>query len=106
MAQAANEIRILSTGIGLEDRIHHDDYSLKLTFSMRKGSYLADIHVVIYKDTRQKVIESVSKGPWLFVGLAAGEYTVVAKRKDGAMQSAKFTIIGKKQTAVVLSWKE
>jgi hypothetical protein len=64
---------------------------------------LADIKVEIYSD-KEKVLESLSPGPWFFIDLPADSYTVKATNSKGVTQSANLKISGEKQQVVVLSW--
>jgi hypothetical protein len=107
--QALDDIRVFSTGIGLEERQPDTSYSAQFVFSERKsGSLLTDIQFSISTDTpgrQQKILEMDSAGPWVFADLPPGRYSIRAVRNGAAVQSAEFTISGEKQEKIVLSWE-
>jgi hypothetical protein len=93
----------LSTGIGVESREPHPEYSLKLEFSLQAGNYVAEVDVDIYQGGKK--IKSIhSPEPWLYVNLPPGDYSVVATLKDGRSQGTHFTISKGIQKRVILSW--
>lgn len=93
----------LSTGFGKTRREMHPEYALMLQFSLRTGAYIADVDVDLFENGKEiKSIESA--GPWLFVNLEPGSYSVVATLDDGRKQGAQFTITPDQQTKVILSW--
>ena len=102
-ARAAGDY--LSTGLGIKSRQPHPEYPLKLEFSQRSGNYIAEVDVAIYRDGSR--IQSIhSEGPWLFVDLEPGNYSVVAEY-NGRKQGTRFTISeGEKQQRVILSWPQ
>ncbi|MBI4082049.1 MAG: hypothetical protein HY423_05505 [Candidatus Lambdaproteobacteria bacterium] len=104
-AQAADPaVRVLSTGIGLDERKPHPEYSLKLTFAERAGPYVAGIEVVILRQDGREVVRTASPGPWLFVNLPAGTYRVMAVRANGVKAGAAFTITAGKQLLLPITW--
>ena len=93
----------LSTGVGIESREPHPEYPLKLEFSLKAGNYVAEVDVAVYRSGKK--IKSIhSPGPWLYVDLEPGDYTVVARLDDGRKQGAGFTISSGMQKRVILSW--
>ena len=93
----------LSTGFGISERKPHPEYSLKIEFTIHTGEYLAAVDVNIYQDgARIKNIHS--PGPWLYINLPPGNYSVVARLKDGRKQGAQFTINKDTQKRVILTW--
>lgn len=75
-------ITYLSGGIGVDERdalrARAIDYNLRLSFAEKTGHYLSDVEVVIRDATGTTVLEAVSQGPWFFVKLPVGRYTVMA----------------------------
>jgi hypothetical protein len=95
----------LSTGFGINEREPHPEYSLMLEFTIHTGKYLAAVEVDIYQDGIK--IKSIhSPGPWLFIDLLPGNYSVVAQLEDGRRQGAQFRISKDMQKRVILSWPE
>ena len=81
--QKMGEIALMHGGVGLDDRATMEQarsrYNLRLTFATKgSGSYLSGTRVRI--DDRQGAtrVDTIASGPWLFVRLPAGEYTVAA----------------------------
>lgn len=101
----AAEIPILSTGVSEEERGPHSEYSLKLVFFQQDSGYIANVQVHIYDQANQLILDTLSKGPWLFVELDPGSYSVKAKRQNGEEQGAKFTLDGKGQKSLSICFQ-
>jgi hypothetical protein len=97
-------IAYLSTGIGHDSRIDYPHFSLKMVFSTRGKSYLADIDVEISPDSSGKPIKIHSVGPWLLVDLPPGNYKVTAKTTTGRKVSKSFVIVKSRMTSVQMVW--
>jgi len=103
--QAQEKVRTLSTGVSAEDRQAQPDYSLKLVFTSRdEKAYLADVKVMIYKDS-EELVNEISEGPWFFVDLNPGTYWVIAETDNGMRQSAQINIAGDQQQEVYITWR-
>jgi hypothetical protein len=100
----ARSVESLSTGVGVQERVAHQGYSLLLTFAEAQGPYVANVAVEIKDADRNVVLTTMSSGPWLFAKLPPGDYTVVATRSTGAVTGAAFTIGGSGQLTVRLTW--
>ena len=60
-----------------------DDYSLWLvTAAKRSGAHLADVRVKISDREGRTVFEGLLDGPWLFIDLEVGRYTIEASFDD------------------------
>lgn len=81
-AKTFKGITYLSGGIGIDERETlrrmGQDYDLKLGFAEKAGNYLSDVEVTIKDAGSTTVLEAVSQGPWFFVKLPAGKYTILA----------------------------
>lgn len=106
-ASSTVHIKTLSTGIGANERFDRTGYSTVMFFSERgSGSMVADVKVVILKKeatAEQKILETTSADPLFFVNLPTGSYYVEALYQ-GHKQGAVFTVDGKCQKVVGLSW--
>jgi len=101
------ELRILSTGIGEDQRQElHADYSLKLVFFVHTGAFLANIDVEISTPSGKQLLKTSSYGPWLFVDLESGMYKVSASRKNGDRQSALFSVLKGEQKTISLMFQD
>ena len=95
--------RYLSTGIGIDQREQsHDDYSAKIIFFVNGGAYLAYINVTVLDAKGKVIFQGTSIGPWFFIDLAAGNYQVIATRKNSDKQSARFSGAAAGQRSVPL----
>lgn len=70
-------------GIGAAERetllSYRDDFSLQLVFAARgTGHYLAGVEVRILDEAGVQLLRAVSEGPFFFVQLPPGDYTVLA----------------------------
>jgi hypothetical protein len=105
LVASAAGMKPLSGGVGVEGRKAHADYPLKLVFATTKGHYLADIAVTLHDSSGKEVMKAHSSGPWLFLDVPAGQYKVVAMRKNGEKASAMVNVTGSGQTVANLAWK-
>lgn len=74
---------LVSGGVGFAERqaLHarRDDFSLWLvTAATRTGAFLSDVRVKISDAEQRTVYEGRLDGPWLFIDLALGRYTIEA----------------------------
>ncbi len=74
----------VSGGFGLEERQAlsdvSGDYNLKLVFAAKgSGAYIADVKLSIADMKGQKILETISNGPWFFAKLAPGRYKTTAE---------------------------
>ncbi len=79
-----NGINYMSGGFGLDQRhtmMQRDitrDYNLKLVFDEKKGDFVADVNVNIMGADHKTILNTNSCGPWFYVKLPTGRYTVTA----------------------------
>ena len=59
------------------DQHYQQRFNLKLVFATQGGSYLADVNVRIDDTRGNKLLDTVSDGPWLLVRMAPGRYRMV-----------------------------
>lgn len=104
METEVDVIGYISGGIGVREREEMekmgDQFSLKLIFARPDGEFLAYITVLVEEaGSGLRVINAISRGPWFYVDLPEGEYTVTAS--DGRLQkSSTVTISGEGLEAV------
>jgi len=89
---SAQKVRTLSTGISADERVPQSGYSLLIIFATSKGQLLAGIDVAIKDSGGKTIVTSDSSGPWLFVALPAGNYTVTAQRGKGKITASPVTV--------------
>lgn len=97
-------VNTLSTGVGVDARVDHPEYSVRLSFAKASGPYLANIAVTVKDAQGRTVLDTVSNGPWLFIDLPAGDYHVVARDITGTMTGADFSAPSSGQNWVHLTW--
>ncbi len=101
-------IRFISAGVGLEERqATYPPFPLKLVFAEESGAYVTGVSVTIL-DSDGKMVLEVPKdqvtGPWLFIDLPPGTYTVTGAR-DNQTQVQRGVQVPKTGTrAVHLHW--
>lgn len=81
-ASTSAEYPVLSGGVGLDERQAMDaqasNFNLKLAFAAPGGEYFDNVGVMIARTNGAKVYEGTSEGPWFFIKLPPGRYTVAA----------------------------
>lgn len=102
MSSGAN--KVISGGVGMAARDHMsqraEDYELKLVFAATpSGDYLAEIPVTIKDRSGNTVVNTVSNGPWMFVDLPTGTYSVQA-RYDGRTETRQVAVTSGSQRIV------
>jgi len=100
-------IPYVSGGVGVGEREELREemtrFNLKLIFALTSGAYVADIPVEI-KDQQGKVILDVkSEGPWLYVSLPAGSYTITTSM-DQITKEKTITLEAEKRQEVRFIW--
>ncbi len=100
----AQQYDTLSTGAGKDSRVPRRDYSLKLVFANRQGTFLGGIDVAIYDQSGKKIVAAHSPGPWFLIQLPGGDYRVVGRGKDGRGAAAEVTVSEGRQKTVYLTW--
>jgi len=76
----------VSGGVSEDERIEmqkgRDHYSLwVLTAARKSGAYLSDVHLTITDSNKKVVFDAPIDGPWLFLDLPLGRYTIAATYK-------------------------
>lgn len=109
LSKAVDSVKVRSNVVGIEESRPEPSYSTELVFSEKlSGTMFADTSFRISaKNNNQRPIVSEmmsSSGPWVFVHLRPGQYHISANRSGGRAQSAKFNVVGMRQSKVVLSW--
>jgi hypothetical protein len=99
-------VQVLSGGVGegARERLSEQaaDFGLKLVFTLSTGSFIADVAFEVLRGG-DVIIKDVSKGPWAFVKLAPGNYTVRATYA-GLTQTRKVNVPKKGQRRLPFSW--
>lgn len=87
--EKVNQIEYVSGGIGKGERDAlkkmEKNFDVKFVFAMEKGNYLSKVVTVIEDSGGKDLLHTVSDGPWLYVKLPNGAYTVSAVHEDEKM---------------------
>ncbi|RMH08182.1 MAG: hypothetical protein D6704_03520 [Nitrospirae bacterium] len=101
-------IRFLSAGVGVEERqATYPPYSLKLVFVEGVRAFLTGVSVSIRDAQGQLILEIPSEqvtGPWVFIDLDPGTYTVTATRRDQVRATKQVTVPAQGTRVVYLHW--
>jgi hypothetical protein len=75
-------VPFMSGGFGIEERNQMrqaaKSYNLGLSFAGKSRGYLTDVNVVITDDKGRQVLSAANTGPWFYVQLPPGKYTIKA----------------------------
>jgi hypothetical protein len=97
----------MTGGVGTDERnimqSWAGDYNVKLAFAETSGVYLSDVELLIKKDGREMVHET-SNGPWFYIKLPPGEYTVEATYEDESKQIKNLPIAEGHRVTRLLHW--
>jgi hypothetical protein len=101
-------VKYLTGGVGLDERAVMEkaakgNYNLQLVFDEATGPYLADIKVDIQGKDGKKLVDMSTNGPWFFVELPNGQYTVTVTH-DGKSE-LRHLDVAKNFQRVIFSWK-
>jgi len=106
----AGAVRYFSAGVGLEEReATYPPFPLKLIFVAGPKAYLSQVAVTI-TDAKGAVTLQIPgeqvTGPWLYVDLPAGAYTVAASRDGQDQVKGQVTVTKGGVKTLYLRWKE
>lgn len=104
-------VRYVSGGVGYGERtglraMRHE-FNLRAVFAVKHaGDYLADVRVTLRSDRDNKqVLSAVARGPWFYVRLAPGRYTLSATY-EGRTLTRRVMVPGSGQVQTYLYWEE
>ena len=101
-------VKYMTGGVGLDERAAMEkaangNFNLQLVFAETTGPYLADIKVDIQGQDGKKLVDMATHGPWFFVELPNGQYTVTVTH-DGKSE-VQHLVVGKNFQRVIFDWK-
>ena len=79
------------------------DYNLKLAFAEMSGAYLSDVELLIEKDGRE-MARATTNGPWFYVNLPPGKYTINATYEDETKQIKDLQLAEGHRLTRLLHW--
>ena len=103
-----NSVQYFSAGLGKEERsLTYPPYSLKLIFVQGERAFLAGITVQI-SDASGKHLLTIPgeevQGPWLFVDLPKGKYSIEGTKSGGATIGKSVMISQEKTKTLHFRW--
>ncbi|MDX1412470.1 MAG: hypothetical protein R3351_09955 [Nitrospirales bacterium] len=101
-------IRYFSAGMGKEERsLSYPPHSVKLIFVKGPRAFLAGVTVDIYKSDGSLLVNIPSEkvqGPWLFLTMPNGKYSIKATDSQGVTIKKSLTIQGKASSVIHFRW--
>ena len=79
------------------------DYNLKLAFAETSGVYVSDVALSIEKEGRQ-MVRTTTNGPWFYIKLPPGRYTVEAMYEDESKQIKNLQLVEGSRVARLVHW--
>jgi hypothetical protein len=79
------------------------DYNLKLAFAETSGVYVSDVALSIDKDGRQ-MVRTMTNGPWFYIKLPPGSYTVKATYEDETRQIENLQLVEGDRVTRLVHW--
>lgn len=93
----------VSKGERAEMEARSEGYNLKVDLVTYQGTYLAGLPISIEDSQGKQVLEVETNGPWLYVQLPAGRYTVQATH-DGSLKK-RTARVDEGLELIMLHWK-
>jgi hypothetical protein len=81
------------------------DFNLKLVLATKSGAYLSDIDVVVSDERGHRILDAKSDGPWFFVRLPSGRYSIAASA-NGVVVRKAVTVGPQQLSRVDLRWDD
>ncbi|MFP4316024.1 MAG: hypothetical protein ACOC24_02130 [Desulfovibrionales bacterium] len=101
-------VRVVSGGVGQSEREYlqdlDGDFSLKLVFVLKSGSYLSQIPVSVTGQNRI-ALQTESSGPWMLMELPEGTYTVKATY-EGVEKTREISVPSTGMKTEHFSWEK
>jgi hypothetical protein len=101
-------VAYMTGGVGIGEREIMEswgkDYNLKLSFTEKSGVYLADVGVVVEDRNGNEMINITTNGPWLYLQLPPGSYTVKTTYNDEARRIENLRVSGGDRVRRVVRW--
>jgi hypothetical protein len=80
-----------------------EDYNLKLAFAETSGVYVSDVALSIEKEGR-RMVRTTTNGPWFYIKLPPGRYTVKAMYQDETKQIKNVQLAEGDRVARLVHW--
>lgn len=98
LATNAQAVNFWTGGVGIESRAEAPLFNTAFQFFQQDGSFLANISYTLYDANGQQMLQGMTEGPWLFVDLPNGQYSIKGIHTgSGEVQSIRFNVHGDAQ---------
>lgn len=79
-------------------------YNLKLVFAEKSGAYLSGVTVVLATARGAQIVSVATDGPWFFIQLPPGNYSVKASLAGNAKQIKKLRVAKDRSVQQIFTW--
>jgi hypothetical protein len=97
----------LSGGVSTDEREAMEkmakSYNVKLSLAEKRGPYLSDVKLVI-EGPKGTLIDTITDGPWFYIQLPAGTYTVKASFNNQTREIKRLVVPKDKTIQQTLTW--
>ena len=98
----------ISGGIGAEEREQMEKwakaYNLELSFAVKTGQYLSDVSLTIEDEKGNAIVTTIAQGPWFYIQLPPGRYTVKATFEGQAKEIRDLQLSKDHHVSRVMHW--
>ena len=100
--------RYMTGGVGSDEREVMErldiPFNLKLIFAEGSGNFLSDVKLSILDEPGHNVAEATSNGPWFYIKLPPGFYTVVATFNNDSKRIKNLDLSKRERVTRFLHW--
>jgi hypothetical protein len=98
----------LSGGVGSDEREVMEErgkaYNVKLVFAEKTGAYLSNVKLVIEDAKREEMVSLNANGPWFYIQLPPGSYSVKATFGEKSNELKALRVTKDKKAHHVFVW--
>lgn len=98
----------MSGGVGADERLALKErakaFNVKLVFAAADGSYIADVKLEIGGAKNQAIVSTATTGPWFFIELPPGTYSVKATFAGQSKEVTALRVSKDKRAYQVFVW--
>jgi hypothetical protein len=95
-------------GVGAAEREQMEKragpYNIKFSFADKRGPYIAGVKIVLECENRTEIVNLVSAGPWFYIQLPPGTYSLKATFASKTNEIKNFKVFKDKKIHRTLIW--
>jgi hypothetical protein len=80
------------------------DYNLRLVFAAKSGAYVSGVMVVLATANGAEIISVATTGPWFYIQLPPGNYSVKASIGGDTKQIKNLRLVKDRSLQQILTW--